>query len=97
MKIVTQNGKEVKGKMINTDVVIGFYTDVFGNEIEEYEQKARYTVYYEGTLFDGDSDGINEHDYDKWDDAIALYAIYGDLIHIRDNQYDVTFAYGEWN
>ena len=83
--------------MINTDKVIGFYTDVFGNEIEEYKQEERYTVWYKGYLFDGDLDGYNEHEYDKFVDAIALYNAYGDMIHIKDNEYGVTFDYGEWN
>ena len=83
--------------MINTAKVIGSYIDVFGNEINEYEQIERYTVWYEGHLFEGDSDGLNEHGYDKWEDAIALYVAYGDMIRIRDNRYDVTFEYGEWN
>lgn len=83
--------------MINTNKVIGSYIDVFGNEINVYEQIERYTVWYEGHLFEGDSDGLNEHGYDKWEDAIALYVAYGDIIHIRDNRYDVTFEYGEWN
>ena len=83
--------------MINTNKVISSYIDVFGNEINEYEQIERYTVWYEGYLFEGDSDGLNEHGYDKWEDAIALYVAYGDMIRIRDNRYDVTFEYGEWN
>ena len=83
--------------MINTSKVIGSYIDVFGNEINVYEQIERYTVWYEGHLFEGDSDGLNEHGYDKWEDAIALYVAYGDMIRIRDNRYDVTFEYGEWN
>lgn len=83
--------------MINTNKVIGSYVDIFGNEINEYEQIERYTVWYEGYLFEGDSDGLNEHGYDKWEDAIALYVAYGDMIRIRDNRYDVTFEYGEWN
>lgn len=83
--------------MINSNKIIGFYTDVFGNEIDEYEQIHRYTVWYEGRLFEGDSDGLNEHGYDRWEDAIALYHTYGDMIHIDDNEYDVTFEYGEWN
>ena len=37
--------------MVNTDKVVGFYTDVFGNEIDEYEQIERYTVYYKGHIF----------------------------------------------
>lgn len=83
--------------MINTNKVIGSYIDVFGNEINVYEQIERYTVWYEGHLFESDSDRLNEHGYDKWEDAIALYVAYGDMIHIRDNRYDVTFEYGEWN
>ena len=83
--------------MINTSKVIGFYTDVFGNEIDEYEQKAKYTVWYEGYLFEGDSDGINEYDTDSWEKAIALYYAYGNMIHIKDNEYGVSFDNGEWN
>ena len=83
--------------MINTEKVVGFYTDVFGNEIDEYEQIERYTVSYEGYLFEGDNDGLNSHGFDRWEDAIALYDAYGDMIHIRDNQYGCTFDYGEWN
>lgn len=87
--------------MIDTEKVVGFYEDVFGNEIDEYEQTERYavwryTVWYEGKLFEGDSDGYNEHGYDSWDDAIAMYHAYGDMIHIRDNKYDCSFNYGEW-
>ena len=83
--------------MVNTDKVIGFYTDVFGNEVDEYEQIERYTVWYEGYLFDGDTDGYNEHGYDKFEDAITLYDAYGDMIHIKDNEYGVSFDYGEWS
>lgn len=83
--------------MINTENVVGFYTDCFGNEIDEYEQIERYTVWYEGYLFNGDMDGYNEHGYDRFEDAIELYNFYGEMIHIRDNKYDVTFEYGEWN
>lgn len=83
--------------MINTNKVIGFYTDVFGNEIDEYKQIPKYTVGYEGILFEGDTEGWNEHGYDRWEDANALYDAYGDMIHIKDNEYGVTFAYGEWS
>ena len=83
--------------MINTGKVIGFYTDVFGNEIDEYEQIERYTVCYKGHLFEGDTDGYNYHGYDRWEDAIALYHAYGDMIQIKDNEYDVTFANGDWS
>ena len=69
----------------------------YGNEIDEYEQTERYSVCYEGKLFDGDKDGYNEHGYDRWEEAIAIYHTYGDMIHIRDNEYDVSFDYGDWN
>lgn len=83
--------------MINTDKVVGFYTDAFGKEVDEYEQIERYTVWYKGYLFEGDTDGYNEHGYDKFEDAIALYHAYGDMIHIKDNEYGVSFDCGEWN
>ena len=83
--------------MINTDKVVGFYTDVFGNEVDEYEQVERYTVWYKGCLFEGDTDGYSEHGYDIFEDAIALYHAYGDMIHIKDNEYGVSFDNGEWN
>ena len=35
--------------------------------------------------------------YDKFEDAIALYHEYGDMIHINDNEYGVSFDYGDWN
>lgn len=83
--------------MVDTNKIVGFYTDCFGNEIDEYEQTERYTVFYEGYLFEGDSDGLNSHGYDSWRDAVELYYAYGDIIHIKDNQYDCTFEYGEWS
>ena len=83
--------------MLNTDTVIGFYTDVFGNEVDEYKQTKRYTVWYNGFLFDGDTCGYNEHEYNRFEDAISLYDTYGDMIHIKDNEYDVSFDCGEWN
>lgn len=76
---------------MNTEV------EKFGNEIDEYEQIERYTVWYEGYLFEGDTDGYNEHGYDKFEDAISLYNAYGDMIHIKDNEYGVSFDYGDWN
>ena len=57
----------------------------------------RYTVWYNGYLFHGDTDGYNEHGYDNFEDAIALYYAYGNIIHIKDNEYGVRFDYGEWN
>ena len=83
--------------MINGERVVGFYTDVFGNEIDEYEQLPKYTVWYEGYLFFGDTDGYNEHGYDRWSDVQSLIDAYGDMIHVNDNEYGVTFSHGEWN
>ena len=83
--------------MINTDKVVGFYTDVFGNEVDEYEQIEKYSVCYEGYLFEGDTDGYNEHGIDRWEDAISIYNAYPDIVSIRDNEYGVTFSNGDWN
>lgn len=83
--------------MINTEKVIGFYTDVFGNEIDEYEQDFKYTVHYKGAFFEGDTDGWNECGYDDWDMAFELYhAIGGKDVYISDNEYGCTFSKGEW-
>ena len=57
--------------MIDTEKVVGFYTDVFGNEIYEYEQIERYSIRYEGVLFEGDKEGYNERTTDSWDEAIT--------------------------
>ena len=81
----------------NTNKVIGFYTDVFGNEIDVYEQIHKYTVGYEGFLFEGDSDGYNEHGYDRLEDAMELYYAYGECKSIKDNEYGIVFAHGEWS
>ena len=51
--------------MISTSCVVGFYEDIFGNEIDEYEQTERYTINYEGVLFEEDSEGFNSHDIDS--------------------------------
>ena len=82
--------------MVNTDKVIGFYTDVFGNEIDEYEQIEKYTVCYEGYYFVGDSDGWNSVNYDDFDKAMELYRhIPG--AYIKDNEYGVIFENDEWS
>ena len=83
--------------MVNTNKVIGFYTDVFENEVDEYEQIEKYSVCYRGYLFKGDSKGYNEHGYDRWEDAKAIYDAYPDIVSIRDNEYGVTFEKGDWN
>lgn len=84
--------------MVNTDKVVGFYTDAFGNEINEYEQIPKYTVCYTGFIFEGDTEGTNKYDTDDWDKAIEMYRNYKDVtdICIRDNEYDVTFENEDW-
>ena len=85
--------------MVNTTKEIGFYTDIFGNEITEYEKIERYTVRYKGNIFQGDTDGWNSFNTDRWEEAIAFYHSYGDTteISIKDNEYDVVFEDGEWS
>ena len=85
--------------MIDTSKEIGFYTDIFGNEITEYEQIERYTVRYKGNIFEGDKDGWNSFNTDRWEDAIAFYHAYSDAteVSIKDNEYDVVFEDGEWS
>ena len=56
----------------------------------------RYTVIYEGYLFYGDNDGLNFHDFDRWSDVQELINAYGDMIEVRDNEYDVHWKNGEW-
>lgn len=82
----------------NYEKVVGYYTDVFGNEIDEYEQVYKYTVFYKGYIFDGDNENAwNEHDFDNWDEVKSLIDAYGDEIHVRDNEWGVTFEHGEWH
>lgn len=85
--------------MVNTEKVIGFYTDVFGNEIDEYEQIERYTVWYKDCIFEGDKDGWNSAGFDNWKDAYSFYQSFGVPFngYIQDNEYGCTFANGEWN
>ncbi len=82
--------------MINTEKVVGFYTDAFGNEIDEFEQIERYSIRYKGHLFEGDSDEFNEHGIDKWENAFAIYNAYPNIVSIYDNLYECTFSNGEW-
>ena len=85
--------------MIDTSKEIGFYTDMFGNEITEYEQIEHYTVRYKGYIFQGDTDGWNSFNTDKWEDAIEFYHAYNNTteVSIKDNEYDVVFEDGEWS
>lgn len=70
---------------------MGFYTDVFDNEVTVYEQIEKYSICYKGYLFDGDSEGYNVHGYDRWEDTKAIYDAYPDIVSTRDNEYGVTF------
>lgn len=85
--------------MINTEKVVGFYTDGFGNEVDVYEQIERYSVCYEGRLFEGDTDGYNTFKTDSWAEAIGFYKTYGDVteVSIKDNEYGVIFSNGDWS
>lgn len=65
------------------------------NEDGEYIG-ARYTVMYEGYLFVGDTDCLNCHDYDRWEDVQSLMQAYGDIIEVCDNEYGVSWCRGEW-
>lgn len=90
--------KGVKAMINNYDHVVGFYTDMWGNEIDEYEQVYKYTVWYKGYIFvDDKEDDFNEHGYDRWDDVQELIDAYGDMIHVIDNEYCVSFDNGEWS
>ena len=84
--------------MVNTQKVIGFYTDCFGNEIDEYEQIEKYTVWYKGCFFEGDTEGWNSAGFDSWENAYSFYNSFGFKDgYIKDNEYGCTFADGEWN
>ena len=82
--------------MVRTDEVIGYYTDVFGNEINDYELIEKYSVSYEGCFFEGDTEGINIHNFDKWEDAKMLYDMYPNVV-IKDNEYGLIFENGDWS
>lgn len=62
----------------------------------EVEEPSRYTVVYDGYLFEGDKETNNRHDTDDWDWVCSLIDAYGDVIVVEDNYYGVTFAKGEW-
>lgn len=72
------------------------YEDYATQEENGIKLRSKYTVYYEGYLFDGDSDGWNSIDYDDWRTVNELINAYGDMIYVEDNEYGVTWAHGEW-
>lgn len=55
---------------------------------------SRYTVSYYGSLFYGDSEGLNFHDYDRWEDVLQLIEAFGDYITVDDNYYGVKWSEG---
>lgn len=57
---------------------------------------AKYTVVYEGFLFEGDTDGLNRHDTDSHDEAFGIADAYPDIVYVDDNEYGVTYHNGEW-
>ena len=56
----------------------------------------RYTVSYDGVLFDGDTEGLNVHHYERWEDAIWVYNGYPDIVMIEDTETGMTLFHGEW-
>ena len=56
----------------------------------------RYTVIYDGYLFEGDSTGTNRMDTDHWEDVQGMINAYGEWITVKDNEYDLTWEKGEW-
>ena len=59
----------------------------------DYEPEFKYTITYEGALFEGDSDGYNEHYTDSWNECVSLLNAYGDDVRIRiyDNKYNAVY------
>ena len=48
----------------------------------------RWTLHYEGFLFEGDSDGWNHHDFDRYEDVMGIikfYKNYGMRFWLDDN------------
>ena len=78
------------------------------DDCETYWEGPRYTVVYEGHLFEGDRvSGINRADFDSFRDADSLLNAYkegvekGDFwMALRDNWYGVDLQFnpysGEW-
>lgn len=56
----------------------------------------RYTIMYEGYLFDGDTTGLNVHDMDSWSDVQGVIDAYGEIVEVQDNEYGVTWSHGSW-
>ena len=66
------------------------------DDLDNFDNSKRYSIIYEGYLFEGDSKGMNRHDFERFDDALEIYHHYGDIIQIDDNYYGVSLIGGEW-
>ena len=85
--------------MIQTDKVIDWYEDEYGNEVDIYEEIEKYTVCYNGSVFVGDDEnGWNEFNTDSFKEAIGFYNTYSDVmdVYIQDNEYGIIYQYGDW-
>ena len=67
----------------------------------------KYTLHYEGSLFEGDTDGWNHQHYDRWEDIHSVFSFYAHYVeegqmdmYITDNEYGVMLVYSpslhEW-
>lgn len=76
-------------------------------DAENHWHNVPYTLCYEGFLFDGDTDGWNAHEYDRWEDAVSILNSYKHYVeegqmdmYIKHNEYGVTLSYNpnskEW-
>lgn len=75
-----------------TDRVVDSYVDVFGNEIDVYEEVCRYVVGWEECGEWVKHECKNERD--AWD---LYYAHENDRARLYDNQYGISFYDGEWD
>ena len=71
-------------------------------EVWELENDSRYTISYDGFIFDGDSkeetNYINTDNHSFVTDMINNYGQYEDLnLHIKDNYYGISWWLGEWS
>lgn len=61
----------------------------------------RYTVFYEGYLYYGDSEGLNSFESDSWQEVAEFLNAYGDNkeldVYVKDNEYQVSWYRGEWS
>lgn len=80
------------------DEQIDEYQESDLDDLLEFERKeSRYTVSYIGYLFEGDKlCERNYHDIDSWKEVEELINHYGDMIHVDDNYYGVSWENGKW-